>query len=100
MSLNKEVEQKIKNITYKTNLPGFYQFENKKQAIDVINGYQNYIDNNGRFLKFGHHAACDPIYQELSAAIDYYLYDIKRDTYDRVLDRHGFIEKNNTPEND
>ena len=87
--MDKETERKISNITYKTNLPGFYQFENKDEAISTIARYNHYINDDGSFKKIGHHACCDPIYQQLSAAIDYFKFEIKRDTYNHNYRKHG-----------
>jgi hypothetical protein len=80
MSLNKNAKKKISKIG-PTNLPGFYQFDNKEKAIIVINLFEEYINNDGTFQKSRNDACCDPIYQELSAALDYYKFDIKREKY-------------------
>ena len=78
MSLSKQVERKISNIIYPTNLSGFYQYENKEEAISIINLFKQYMNDDGSFLKIGHDAHCDPIYQQLSAAIDYYKFGKQR----------------------
>lgn len=92
--MDKETERKISNITYKTNLPGFYQFETKEEAISTIERYKHYINDDGSFKKIGHHACCDPIYQQLSAAIDYFKFEIKRDTYNHNYRKYR-SKKNN-----
>ena len=92
--MDKETERKISNITYKTNLPGFYQFENKEEAVSTIERYKHYINDDGSFKKIGHHACCDPIYQQLSAAIDYFKFEIKRDTYNHNYRKYR-SKKNN-----
>lgn len=77
-SLSKQAEKKISNITHETNLNGFSQFNNKKEAVLIINKYQKYMHENGTFIKNKTDANCDPIYQQLSAAIDYYKFETKR----------------------
>lgn len=71
-SLSKLIEIKISNIKYETNLSGFYQFNNKEEAISIINLFHNCMNDNGTFKKNETDACCDPRYQQLSAAIDYY----------------------------
>ena len=78
MSLSKQVERKIFNITYPTNLSGYYQYENKKEAISIINLFKDCINDDGTFKKASIDANCDPIYQQLSAAIDYYKFEKER----------------------
>ena len=79
MSLSEKTERKISNILYPTNLSGFYQYENKNEAISIINLFQeDYMNDNGTFKKTRIDANCDPIYQQLSAAIDYYKFEKKR----------------------
>ena len=92
--MDQETERKISNITYKTNLPGFYQFESKEEAISTIERYKHYINDDGSFKKIGHDACCDPIYQQLSAAIDYFKFEIKRDTYNHNYRKYR-SKKNN-----
>tara|TARA_A100001015_G_scaffold314420_1_gene423827 strand:+ start:2649 stop:3014 length:366 start_codon:yes stop_codon:yes gene_type:complete len=77
-SLSKQAEKKISNIKYSTNLFGYYQFNNKKEAALIINKYQDYMHENGTFIKNRTNANCDPIFQQLSAAIDYYKFEKKR----------------------
>ena len=98
MSLSTKAERKISNITYSTGLSGFYQYENKEEAISIINLFKQYMNDDGSFLKIGHDAHCDPIYQQLSAAIDYYKFGIKRDTYTHRY-RKTHPRKNNTKNN-
>ena len=82
MSLSKSTEKKISNIKRETKLSGFYQFKNKENAIFIINLYQEEcLNNDGSFYKNNFEANCDPRYQELSAAIDYLKFDIKRPVY-------------------
>ena len=78
MSLSIDAKRKLLNINKHTNLPGFYQFENKIQALQVINSFEYYIKENGLFTKNRFDASCDPNFQHLSAAIDYYKFGIKR----------------------
>lgn len=78
MSLSKEAEKKLSNIKYPTNLLGFYKFKDKQQAIYFINKNHDIIEDDGSFYKREIHANDDPIYQEISAAIDYYKFDIIR----------------------
>ena len=77
MSLSESAKRKISKISI-TNLPGFYQFYSKEEAITIINVFEQYINEDGSFVKQRIDACCDPIYQELSAAIDYYKFNIKR----------------------
>ena len=98
MSLDQETEKKISNITYKTGLPGFYQFESKEDAASTIERYKHYINDDGSFKKIGHDACCDPIYQQLSAAVDYFKFEIKRDTYTHNY-RKPSSKKNNNKNN-
>jgi hypothetical protein len=96
MSLSKEAERKISGITYKTNISGHYQYDSKEEAASIINLFQQYMNDDGSFKKTGHDVHCDPIYQELSAAIDYYKFGIKREPniYSKPRPR-----KNNTKNN-
>ena len=81
MSLSEKAERKISNITYPTNLSGFYQYENNKEAISIINLFQeDCMNDNGTFKKTKIDANCDPRYQQLSAAIDYYKFEKKRNS--------------------
>ena len=92
MSLSKDAEKKISNIKCETKLSGFYQFNNKEDAISVINRYQgDCLNNNGSFIKDKIDANCDPRYQQLSAAIDYLKFDIKRPVYN--FKNHKTINK-------
>lgn len=75
MTLNTKAKEKLKKITYETGLSGFSQFNNKGEAIRIINKYHEYMNDNGTFKKNNINANCDPIYQRLSAAIDYYKFD-------------------------
>ena len=93
MSLSKEAEKKISNITHKTNLSGFYQFKSREDAASTINLFQQYVNDDGSFKKIGLDAHCDPIYQQLSAAIDYYKFGIER-----LFKRKPRPRKNNTKE--
>ena len=78
IKISKEAEQKISNIESPTNLLGFHQFNSKEDAILIINKNQNYMNDDGTFKRNRYHANCDPYYQELSAAIDYYKFEVKR----------------------
>tara|TARA_A100001015_G_C14641780_1_gene575726 strand:+ start:200 stop:478 length:279 start_codon:yes stop_codon:yes gene_type:complete len=78
MSLSKRAEKKISNIKRETKLSGFYKYKNKKEAISVINRYQDCLNNDGSFVKGNIDANCDPRYQQLSAAIDFYMFDVIR----------------------
>ena len=77
MSLSGSAKSKIEKVCI-TNLPGFYQFDRKEEAINIINLFEGYINEDGSFVKFRIDACCDPIYQQLSAAIDYYKFNIRR----------------------
>ena len=77
MSLMESAKSKISKVEV-LNLPGFYQFNSKQEAIRVINSFESYINDDGSFQKNIRDACCDPIYQQLSAAIDYYKFNIKR----------------------
>ena len=77
MSLSESAKRKISKISI-TNLPGYYQFDSKEEAITIINVFEQYINEDGSFVKQRIDACCDPIYQQLSAAIDYYKFNIKR----------------------
>ena len=79
MSLSKGAKNKISNIKRETKLCGFYKFKNKEDAISVINRYQEDCMNpDGSFVKGNIDANCDPRYQQLSAAIDFYKFDVIR----------------------
>ena len=78
MSLSESAKRKLMKIDGATNLPGYYQFDNVGKAIEIINLFEHYIKENGRFQKIWYDACCDPNYQHLSAAIDYYKFNIKR----------------------
>ena len=79
MSLSKSSKKKLEKIgSNPTKLAGFYQYANKTEAICIINLFEQYLNNDGTFKKCKIDAHCDPIYQQLSAAIDYYKFDIKR----------------------
>ena len=98
MSLSKDAEKKISNIKWETKLCGFYQFNNKEDAISVINRYQgDCLNDDGSFYKNNFEANCDPRYQELSAAIDYLKFDIKRAVYN--FKNHKKMEVNNNINN-
>ena len=76
MSLTNEAEIKISKIHSETGLLGYYQFDNKKEAISIINLYhRDCMNDNGNFKKNKIDANCGPIYQALSAAIDYYKFE-------------------------
>jgi len=79
MSLSEKAKKKLSNIgKYPTNLAGFYQFKSKEEAIETINRYQVYLNDDGTFKKPKIDADCDPNYQQLSAAIDYYKFNVER----------------------
>ena len=79
MSLSKSAEQKISNIKRETRLCGFYKYKNKEEAISIINLFhEDCMNKDGSFVKGNIDANCDPIYQQLSAAIDFYKFDIIR----------------------
>ena len=80
MPLTSSAEKKLLKILMATNLPGFYQFNNKEEAIFIINKWENYINDDGTFQSAIRYAECDPNYQQLSAAIDYYKFNISRKT--------------------
>ena len=77
MSLSESAKKKMSKIGI-TNLPGFYQFKSKQEAISIINVFERYINEDGSFVKHRMDACCDPIYQQLSAAIDYFKFNIRR----------------------
>ena len=77
MSLSESAKSKMSKVGI-TNLPGFYQFDSKEEAIKVINVFEQYINEDGSFVKHTIDACGDPIYQQLSAAIDYYKFNIRR----------------------
>ena len=77
MSLNVSAERKLSKLGI-TKLPGYYQFNSKEEAITIINVFEQYINEDGSFQKNRIDACCDPIYQQLSAAIDYYKFNIRR----------------------
>ena len=55
MSLSTKAKKKISNITYCTGLLGFSQYENKEEAISIINLFQgDCMNDNGTFKKTGH----------------------------------------------
>ena len=82
MSLSKAAKKKISNIKKETKLCGYYKYKNKKEAISVINRYQEgCLNDKGSFVKDKIDANCDPRYQQLSAAIDYLKFDIRRPVY-------------------
>ena len=90
MSLSKKATKKLSNIgKYPTKLSGFYQFKSKEEAIETINRYQGYLNDDGTFKKPEIDANCDPNYQQLSAAIDYYKFDVERPPgpYQKLLNR-------------
>ena len=94
MSLNTKAERKISNITYCTGLSGFYQYENKEQAISIINLFQgDCMNDNGTFEKTEIDANCDPRYQQLSAAIDYYKFGKQRPCRPGLKKKKKLIEK-------
>lgn len=78
MPLDKSAEKKLAKIESKTKLSGYYKYKNKEEAIETINRYQGYLNDNGTFKKPEIDANCDPNYQQLSAAIDYYKFDVVR----------------------
>lgn len=79
MSLSEKTKKKLSHIgKYSTKLSGFYQFKSKEEAIETINRYQGYLNDDGTFKKPEIDANCDPNYQQLSAAIDYYKFDVER----------------------
>ena len=80
MPLTSSAEKKLSKISMATNLPGFYQFNNKTDAIFIINKFEHYINDDGTFQIMIRDAEGDPNYQELSAAIDYYKFNISRKT--------------------
>ena len=96
MSLNKKAERKISGITCKTNISGHYQYDSKEEAVSIINLFQQYMNDDGSFKKTGHDVHCDPIYQQLSAAIDYYKFGIER--VPSIYSKHR-PRKNNTKNN-
>jgi hypothetical protein len=76
MSLSKAAEQKISNIKRETKLCGYYKFKNKEEAISTINLFEeDCMNRDGSFVKGNIDANCDPRYQQLSAAIDFYKFD-------------------------
>ena len=102
MSLNKKAERKISGITYKTNISGHYQYDSKEEAVSIINLFQQYMNDDGSFKKTGHDIHCDPIYQQLSAAIDYYKFGkqrplppvFKKKKKKKLIEKEGKNEKN------
>ena len=79
MSLSEKTKKKLSHIgKYSTKLAGYYQFKSKEEAIETINRYQGYLNDDGTFKKPEIDANCDPNYQQLSAAIDYYKFDVER----------------------
>lgn len=80
MSLSNKAKIKLSKIgKYPTNLYGYYQYQNDEEAIEVINRFHECINDNGSFNKNRNDANCDPNYQQLSAAIDYLLFKVKRE---------------------
>jgi hypothetical protein len=77
MSLSESAKRKMAKVGI-TNLPGFYQFNSKEEAITIINVFEQYINEDGSLQKHTIDACCDPIYQQLSAAIDYYKFNVVR----------------------
>lgn len=80
MPLTSSAEKKLLKIPMATNLPGFYQFNNQEDAIYIINKFEHYINDDGTFQSMIRYAEGDPNYQQLSAAIDYYKFNISRKT--------------------
>ena len=80
MSLTVSAEKKLSKILMATNIPGFYQFNNQEEAIHIINKLEHYINEDGTFQSMLMFAVGDPNYQQLSAAIDYYKFNISRKT--------------------
>ena len=79
MSLSKRAEKKISNIKRETKLCGFYKYKNKEEAISTINLFEGDCMNpDGSFVKGNIDANCDPRYQQLSAAIDFYKFNVIR----------------------
>ena len=90
MSLSEKAKKKLSHIgKYSTKNAGYYQYKSKEEAIETINRYQGYLNDDGTFKKPEIDANCDPNYQQLSAAIDYYKFDVERPPgpYQKLLNR-------------
>ena len=79
MPLNKSAEKKLAKIESKTKLSGYYKYKNKEEAIQIINLFEgDCMNDDGSFKKCGNDVHIDPRYQQLSAAIDFYKFDVVR----------------------